>query len=225
MATADVSIQPVIAPNRALLGQQPRPGETWGQFLERTQLHTKVDRQGLAEAEDAFKVAQLSQANEAKSRSILDEQSGLQKTRLNELVSLLAKQQGDQFKMDIPQIAETAQGQGFLETSGFGNALANRYKELTAGTSAEIAKQALSDRDLQIKGIGDIGRGATDLATAGVERQFSTEDLTRSEELARELAKYGVAAPTKVSSFDQNLGRLGQIAQIGATVAGAKGGK
>ncbi len=218
----DVSTNPV---NRALRGNTPLPGESWSQFLERTQMYNKVDRQGLQEVEDAFNVARLQQTEEAKSRSILDEQGQLQKSRLGELTSLLAKQQTDQFRMEIPQIAETAQAQGFLETSGFGGALANRYKELTAGTSAELAKQSLEDRDLQIKGLGDVGKNSNDLATAGLERTFSTQDLTRSEALARELAKYGVAAPSKVDSFDQNLSRLGQITQIGASVAGASGGK
>lgn len=149
---------------------------------------------------------------EGKSRSILGEQTDIQKKRLAELTTLLAGQQKTQFNQDIPGIAETAQGAGMLETSGFGNALANRYKELTANTSAELARQSLTDRDLEIGELGKIGAGANNLSTAGLERQFSSSDLARSETLARELARYGVPAPAKEpSSFEKILPYAGPV--------------
>ncbi len=183
-------------PNRSILDEKPLPGETWAQFLQRTKLYAKLSTpEQMQAAEDEFKITQLGQSQESKSRAILDEQSGLQKTRLNELAALLAQQQGSQFNRDIPGIANTAQGKGFLETSGFGNALADRYSDLTEKTSLELAKQGLTDRDLQIQGLGKVGTDRNAIDIAGLERTFSNEDLSRSEKLSRELARLGVVNP------------------------------
>lgn len=185
---------------------QPLPGETLNDFRNRMVSNTTGDLvTNPGNIEDTYRLHQLQQDEEAKSRGILGEQTTIASKRLNDLASLLAKQQKTQFNEDIPGLAETAQGQGFLETSGFGNSLASRYKELSAKTSAEIAKQALADRDLEIGGLGKIGENANALATGGLQRTFSTEDLTRSEALARELAKYGVPAPAKQPSTSDKL--------------------
>lgn len=195
------------------------PGESLEQYRARLMKAQQPYQQANVERK---LVDQLSASQEAKSRAILGEQSGLQKTRLQELAQLLAQQQDTTFNQDIPGIAETNQAQGFLETSGFGNALANRYRDLTANTSAEIAKQGLADRDLQIKGLGEIGTNANSLSTAGLERQFSVTDNARSEELARELAKYGVPAPAKEpSGFDKALQYAGPVLSGVGAVKGA----
>lgn len=226
MATPAFNINdPVFdpVPNRSLYGEQPKPGETWAQFLERTKLYMKLaSPEEMQRAKDTFDAQALAQTEESKSRSILGEQAGLAKTRLNDLASLLAKTQDSQFNRDIPGIAETAQGKGMLETSGFGNALANRYKELTAQTSEELAKQGLADRDLEIKGLSDIGVNSNNLGTATLERQFSNEDLTRSEQLAKYLAPFGVPAPAKEpSTTDKALQYAGPILSGVGAVKGA----
>lgn len=212
-----------IPENRTMRGNTPLPNETWSQFLERTGIYKSLpDKAALAEVEDAFKVAQLQQAQEAKSRGVLEEQKGVQSQRLGELTSLLAKQQDAKFNREIPGIAETAQAGGFLETSGFGNSLANRYKELTAETSEALARQSLTDRDLEVTSLGAIGKESNATGTAGLERTFSTEDLSRSEILARELAKYGVPAPAKEpSTFDKTLQYAGPVLSGVGAVKGA----
>lgn len=216
-----LSTQPIIAPNPSIGGAQPLPGESWSNFLARTGIYRNMDASSLKEAEDAFKVAQLQQQQISTSTNALDTQTALQKTRLNDLAKLLAEQNDKQFNLDIPQIAETAQNQGFLETSGFGNALANRRAQLTATSDAALAEQALADRDLQIKGIGDITTNTNNLGTAGLQRTFSTEDTASAQALARELAKYGVQAPApQPSTLDKALQYGGPLLSGGAAIIG-----
>ncbi len=205
--------------NQSVTGQptsnssSPLPGETYAAYQQRmidTGMNNEASNPGAAK--DAYQLKSLQDTEEAKSRAILGEQGDLQKTRLSDLAKLLTDQQTSQFNRDIPGIANTAQGAGMLETSGFGGALANRYKDLSAATSNAIAKQGLADRDLQIQGLGAIGTNSNNLSTAGLQRTYSTEDLTRSEELARELGRMGVPAPAQQpSTSDKLIGAAGPI--------------
>ncbi len=201
----------------------PLPGETLSQF------HLRMNDNGLASnvenpnmIQDQYRLARLKQDEEAGSRKILGEQGDIQKQRLNDLASLLSQQTDRQFNRDIPEIANTAQGQGFLETSGFGNALSKDYKTLVEDQNAQILKQGLSDRDLQIQGIGQIGANNNSLDTGGLERTYSTEDLTRSENLAEKLGRMGVSAPApQMSSSDRMLQNAGPILSGIGAVKGA----
>lgn len=173
-------------------------------------------------ATDYYDIMRLGSAEEARKRKILEEQKGIQSTRLSDLAKLLAQQQNDTFNGDIPEIANTAQGKGFLETSGFGNALADRYQTLTEDTSLAIAKQGLADRDFEVGSIGDISSGTGDLNTSALQRKFSVADNAKSEALARELAKYGVAAPAaQPSTMDKALQYAGPILSGVGSVKGA----
>jgi len=202
-------------------GQQrtPLPGETLQQYQQRLS-DTQQTNYALnpTEAADAYKIWQLQNETEGKSRGILGEQDALQKTRLNDLAALLAQQQDTAFNRNIPGIAETAQGQGFLETSGFGNALARNYTDLQEDTSFQLARQGLSDRDLQIQGLGNIGAQSNELGVAGLERTFSTGDLTRSENLSRELGRMGIVNPrqeTDSEKFANYAGGIGAVVGAG----------
>lgn len=153
--------------------------------------------------------------------------SNIARTRLDELRQLLAAEEGRKFNMAIPDIAESAQAQGFLETSGFGNALARERTRLAGDTAFRLSDQALKDRDIELGGIDKAVNARTGLQTGGLERQFSENDLTRSERLARELAVYGVPAPAKGESSTDKLIRQGSgIVGIGTGLAqiGAGGG-
>ncbi len=171
----------------------------------------------------------LAGTEEAKSRGILSEQDTLQKQRLNDLASLLATQNNQQFNRDIPGIANTAQGQGFLETSGFGNALSRDYTNLQQDTNNKLATQALADRDLQIQGIGKIGDQTNGLSTSALQRQFSVTDQAKANDLAMQLGRLGVPAPAQQpSTTDKILGATGPVlsgigAVKGATAQGAQG--
>lgn len=222
MANNVLSTQPLMAPNPTIGGETPLPGETWSNFLARTGIYKNLSASGLKEAEDAFNVARLQQQQISTSTNALDTQTALQKQRLEDLSKLLAENNDKQFNLDIPGIAETAQNQGFLETSGFGNALANRRAQLTQTSNEKLTEQALADRDLQIKGIGDITANTNALGTGGLQRTFSTRDLDRSEALARELARYGVPAPSaQPSTFDKTLQYAGPILSGVGAVKGA----
>lgn len=160
---------------------------------------------------------------EEQGRGYLGEQVGIQKNRMQELAALLAQQQDTAFNRNIPGIAETAQGGGFLETSGFGNSLARNYTDLQEDTSLALAKQGLADRDFEVAGIGKIADNRLGLQTGGLERQFSEEDLTRSERLARELGAMGVVSPKGESSTDRTLRQVQMGVGTAASLASMAG--
>lgn len=170
---------------------------------------------------DQFEIQRLAQEEEARRRKILQEQKGIQSTRLQELTALLAQEEARKFGQAIPDIAGNAQAQGFLETSGFGDALARERSKLAGDTAFRLGEQALTDRDFEVGAIGDISKGTGDLNTNALERKFSVEDLGRSENLARELAKYGVPAPAKGPSGSEQFLQYAQGA--GALAGAAKG--
>lgn len=185
------------------------PGESLEQYQARLMKAQLPYQQANAERKQ---IEDLANTEETKSRKILDEQTSIQKQRLNDLAALLAEQQNRQFNRDIPGIANTAQGKGFLETSGFGDQLADRYTELQEDTTTQLARQGLTDRDLAVKTIGDIGTNNNNLMTGGLQRQFSVTDNARAEELARELGRMGVSAPAKgPSKTDELINAAGPI--------------
>ncbi len=195
------------------------PGETDAQYQARLQIAQQPYQQANAENKQ---VQALAGTEAQTSRSALDEQTALQKTRLNDLASLLANQNKTQFNLDAPSIANTSQNQGFLETSGFGQALGQDYTKLQAATDAQLGQQALADRDLQIKGLGDIAGNTNALSTAGLQRQFSTTDTAKANDLALKLGQMGVpSAPKAPSSFDTALQYAGPILSGVGAVKGA----
>jgi hypothetical protein len=192
--------------------RMPLPGETLQQYQQRMSDTGQVNfAQNPTEALDNYKLGQLQQETEAKARGTLGEQKTVADRRLKDLASFLSSEENRKFNQDIPGIAETAQAQGFLETSGFGNALADRRAQLMGDTSARLTEQGLADRNLEINALGGIGQNYNNLATSGLERTYSTEDLTRSEALSRELAILGVVNPQKVSDTDKALQYAGPI--------------
>ena len=173
---------------------------------------------------DRASIEQLARMEEERKRKVLEEQKGIQSKRLTDLAALLAEQQKTEFNRDIPQIANTAQGQGFLETSGFGNALSRDYTNLTKDTSMELAKQGLADRNFEVGAIGDISEGTGGYNQSALARKFSVLDTDKANNLAFELGKMGVSAPavyhgpSDAEKFAAVAGGVGSIAQgIGAT--------
>ncbi len=209
--TQYASTQPYRDPSNPYNLRQ-MPGESESDFRKRL-ANTSTT---LAEAE----AQQFAERQAGQSRSTLEEQKGIQKSRLSDLATLLAQQEHTKFNQAIPEIAETAQGQGFLETSGFGNALARERTKLASDTAYRLGEQGLADRDFEVNAVGDINKNTQNVETAGIERRYGLEDLTRSEQLARELARLGQPAPARgPSSFDRTMTAL----QTGATVVGAVG--
>ena len=155
----------------------------------------------------------------------LEKQKGIQSQRLQELSSFLAAEEGRKFNQSIPEMAETAQGQGFLNTSGFGNALARERVKLAGDTSARLTEQGLSDRDFEVNALGGTNTNTKELLTGGLERKFSLEDLDRSEALSRELARLGIVNPKGESNTDKNFRRAESAVGIGAGLAQIGAGK
>ena len=230
MATAPVSFfdpyqtNPSANPNLPGFQGIPRiPGESEKAYQSRLAQAMAPYQQAKI---DRDMIEKLAKTQEGQARTTLNEQKGIQKTRLDELTKLLAGQEDRHFNTAIPELANTAQNQGFLETSGFGQSLANARVGYAADTDAELKKQALADRDLEIGAIGDIGANNRNLGTSGLQRQFSVIDNTRSEALSRELAKLGVVNPSKSSKpsdLQTGLATAGPILQGVGAVKGAGG--
>ncbi len=207
MATGIVTGQPVPQYNQTdasnpFAGYPKLPGESQDAYVKRM----------YASGVDQNTIKQLIQRTTDTSQKALDTQSNLQKTRLDDLATLLAGQNKAAFNADIPGIAGNAQKAGMLETSGFGQALSTDYANLQREADAKIAQQALSDRDLAIKGTGDIATNANNLDVAGVERQFSTSDQDKANALAMQLGQMGIPAPAaQPSTTDKIINSAGPI--------------
>lgn len=201
--------------------RMPLPGEDFQQYQQRMSDTGQINfAQNPTEAMDNYKLFQLQGETEAKARGTLGEQKTIADQRLKDLSSFLASEENRKFNQAIPEIAESSQAQGFLETSGFGSALARERAKLVGDTSARLTEQGLADRDLEIRGVGGIGQNYNDLAVGGLERTYSTGDLTRSEALSRELARLGVVNPKEPSSTDKILQNAGPILSgVGAVKA------
>ncbi len=185
------------------------PGESDAAYQARLTIAQQPYQQAAAENKQIQDLAGTEAEN---SQKTLDTQTAMQKSRLNDLATLLAGQNNAQFNRDIPGIANTAQGQGFLETSGFGNALARDYTGLQAQTSEQLAQQALADRQLGINGIGDINTNKNNMLTSGLQRQFSVTDQSKANDLAQLIAaqtKPGM--PMQPSTTDKLISSAGPI--------------
>ena len=196
----------------------------WGESDKSYSARVKEAQQPYQQANSEGKqIRDLAKTQETNSRAILSEQEMIQKKRLNDLASLLATQTDQKFNRNIPSIAESAQGQGFLETSGFGNALARNYTDLQEDTNNQLLMQGLSDRDLSIKSLGDISSNRNSMGNSALERQFSVTDNARAEALARELGKMGVSAPAKgPGTTDKILNNAGPILGGIGSIKGAQ---
>lgn len=202
----------------------------WGESEKDYQARLLIAQRPYQQANaERNQIRELAKTQEGMSRKTLDEQKAVQKARLNDLAALLAEQNNRTFNRNIPGIANTAQSQGFLETSGFGNALARNYTDLAQDTTDKLMLQGLTDRDLEISTLGNIGNNTNALGNSALQRQFSVTDNARAEELARELGRLGVPAPAKgPSTTDKLITSSGPIlsgvgAIKGATAKGAQG--
>jgi len=160
---------------------------------------------------------------EAIRRAALEEQTGVQQQRLTDLAGLLAQEEQRQFGQAIPEIAGTAQAQGFLETSGFGGALARERTNLAGRSQFLLGQQALSDRESEIQGLRRIEEGTTGFLQGGLQREFSLSDFDRQRNLANELARLGASANRQPAGGGGGAGFAGALggAGIGAGIATA----
>lgn len=195
------------------------PPRRWGESAEAYQRRIMEFQAPMQRAEGG--VRQLIGETGELDAETLAKQKAIQQQRLQELAAFLGSEEDRKFNQSIPEIAESAQAQGFLETSGFGNALARERAKLAGDTSARLAEVGISDRDFEVGAIGGTNTQTKDFLTGGLERKFSLEDLDRSEALSRELAKLGVVNPKEPSSTDKFLNNAGPIlGGIGAVKAG-----
>lgn len=174
------------------------------------------------------RIRQEGKRSEEVRRATTAEQTAIQEQRLSELGGVLAQQRASEFGQFIPEEAKRSQVSGLLETSGFREALTREAGRLGTRSAFELSRQALSDRDLEIAGIGEAGEINRAFGTAGLERRFSLADQQASERLSRELGRLGVAntaqRPSGGSNFLQGaVAGAGVGFQIGGPVGAGVG--
>ncbi len=117
------------------------------------------------------------------------EQATRRQQGLVDLTKLLSERDSRLFKDAIPEIAEEANAKGILKSSGYGDSLAHERARLQAGSSEAIAKQAISDRDLDVNSLAAIIGQQQGFQSDGLSREFSTKDYTKQQNDALYLAR------------------------------------
>ncbi len=145
----------------------------------------------------------LAQRQGADLQTTLDQQNKVRADARTALASQMADYQNQQFGRAIPQLAEQANTQGILQSTGFGDLLANKYSQLTQDTNNQLAQQAESDAQQYAGGLGDIANVKTGLQTSGLQRNLSLEDQNSTSSLAQTLAKLSQPQSTGPSSKAQ----------------------
>jgi hypothetical protein len=135
----------------------------------------KIEREGIRQAQQTKKTAA--------------EQATRRQQGLTDLAKLLSERDSRMFKDAIPEIAEEAQAKGILNTSGYGEKLARERARLEAGSSEQIAQQALSDRDLDTNSLASILSAQQGFQKDALSREFSVDDYTKQTRDALALAK------------------------------------
>lgn len=147
----------------------------------------------------------------------LDQRDLYRKNALTDLAGILSKQQADSFSRSIPQVAEDANTAGIFRSTGYGNALAEKERQLTADTSSQLALQGISDRNLTAAGMGDIVDNRLAMQQSGLQRQFTLDDFTKNIDTAKALAdaskpqSQGKTGGEKLAGAVQGLGSAAQI--------------
>lgn len=137
---------------------------------------------------DRFKIEREGIRQQYQQEQGLTQQKTIQQKRLDDLRTALMDQTSRQFQRDVNPIAGESQNAGLLETSGFGDALARRHKELDERSQDIITAQSLSDRDLEVGSISQALAQRQGFQTAGLDRTFSTTDRANQFNQAMMLA-------------------------------------
>lgn len=203
---------------------------------------------GKLEAEGARQAAQLAavleQQNQIRQQGLgtlnnsITEQAAKRKADLEAMSKLLADRQMEQYNRAIPDLAEQANTKGILQSTGFGDILANKYRDLTADTQYELAKQGLSDSSTTLQqqydlakqgygvtdqyagGLADVANTKLGFQTSGLQRGFSLSDYAQQ---VQDMAKYGQAPNPTSQSGSKGAGAVsGGLS--GAATGGAVGG-
>lgn len=121
-------------------------------------------------------------------QTTLDQQKTLRDENRRKLAETLAADRTEAFNRAIPQLAEHANTQGILRSTGFGDLLSQKYTDLTRDVQSRLAEAEYGDSEKYVGGLGDVANVRAGLQTSGLQREFSLDDASRSEDLARELA-------------------------------------
>ena len=156
----------------------------------------------------------------------LEQQKALREKNRTELAGILADRQTEEFKRAVPQLAEQANMQGTLRSTGFGEQLAKKYTDLTADTQFQLAQQGLSDTEKYVGGLGDIANVRAGLQTSGLQREFSLDDAARSEQLAKMLTEMSNPSSSSGKTTEEKWGQGIQLTgSLLNTYIGTKGAK
>lgn len=208
---------PNLAPFERYQSGQPgadgiKPEDVIGGSIP-TNIDLRTDR-GLVETEGERQAKEL--------QSTLDTQRSLRDADRTKLAEMLSQRQEDLFNRAVPGLAENANTQGILRSTGFGDLLSKKYADLTADTQFQLQQQGLSDSDKYTSGLSDVVNTRLGLQNAGLQRQFSLDDASRSLQMAQQLAQAsqtGSSGKTNGEKWAQGLSTGAQVVGAGAKIA------
>lgn len=144
-------------------------------------------------------------------------------TKLDELAGLLSSRRDTLQERAIPQITEQSNAAGQLDTTAYGQAIANNLTKLEEDSQFALSSQALSDRDVNMAEALDILGRSQQFQTAGLERTFSREDQSRSQDFAMRLAELSKPTQPSKTSGEKWLNGINTTANVVQAIRG--GGK
>jgi len=145
--------------------------------------------------------------------------------RLKELETLLGEREERLFSESTPGILEDLSSRDLLHSSAVGEAFAKERGRLGAESREILTAQQLADLDVEQQLAKEIEDRIFGLKVGGVEREFSLEDLGRSERLAREIGGLQASTGERGALFQLLGGTLGSDKDFGLDEFFGIGGK
>lgn len=146
---------------------------------------------------------------------------------LDELAGLLNKQADEAFDVNRAGIMEDLNSRGLLRSSAVGKSFADERARQKNVSENIIAAQSISDRDADINALVQAGAAQRGFQSAGLQREFGLEDLTRSQNLAMmiaEMSKPQAKGKTSGEKWAQGATAAAPIIAAGAKSMAGGGG-
>lgn len=191
-----------------LAGARPQLGQQYQQALREELVPTNLDPEArnriissIPDDIDFFsdqgKIERERIRQQVESEKALTARKGERQTKLDELAGLLSSRRDTLQDRAIPQITEKSNAAGQLDTTAYGQAIAKNLTQLEEDSQYALSAQSLSDRDVNMAEALDILNRSQQFQTAALERTFSREDQSRSQDFAMRLAE--LSKPTQPS--------------------------
>ncbi len=164
----------------------------------------------LAEAEMAKKLRE----------DTFHQQRDMRQRYMSDLSGVLQKQQDAQLSEETPEMLEELNSRGVLASSGVGNALSQRKKELATNTSLRLAEMGINQDNAAVADLGSIENSYLTGREGALGRRFSLEDFDRQFRAGKELGAEGIPQISQPSGKGSGALQGG----LGGAATGAKFG-